>query len=79
MKSSDSGSGTPFSYAVPGADKELTVAKYDNFTVWVGDEKRYVSLLEWFPSVLCNKSCSIGFTLHTPRRRDCKINSVKVV
>lgn len=46
MKSSDSSGGTPFSYAVPGADKELIVTNYNNFTVWVGDDKRYVSLLE---------------------------------
>jgi len=40
MKSSDSTDGTPFSYAVPEADNELLIAKYNNFAVWVGDEKR---------------------------------------
>ena len=40
MKSSDSSDGTPLSYAVKEADNELVIAKYNNFSVWIGDEKR---------------------------------------
>jgi len=40
MKSNDSNDGTPFSYAIPAADNELLIAKYNNFTVWIGDEER---------------------------------------
>ena len=41
MQSSDQSGGTPFSYAVPGADNELVIiTSYNNFTVWIGNEKR---------------------------------------
>jgi len=40
MKSSDAKDGTPFSYAVPEADNELLITKYNNFAVWIGDEER---------------------------------------
>ena len=40
MQSSDASGGTPFSYAVPGADNELVITNYNNFTVWIGNEKR---------------------------------------
>ena len=43
MKSSDAGDGTPFSYAVQGAENELLIANYNNFSVWIGNEKRYSS------------------------------------
>ncbi len=46
MQSSDRDGGTPFSYAVPGADNELVITNYNNFTVWIGNEARYVSLLK---------------------------------
>lgn len=55
MMSSDSSGGTPFSYAVPEADSELVIANYNNFTVWIGNEKRYVPLLP--PSFLNYTSC----------------------
>jgi len=40
MKTSDSNDGTPFSYATPGSNNELLIAKYNNFAVWVGNEKK---------------------------------------
>lgn len=63
MRSSDSSGGTPFSYVVSGADKELIITKYNNFTVWVGDEKRYVLLLEGFPNFFASKRFFILFNL----------------
>jgi len=71
MKSSDSNDGTPFSYAVPGADNELLIAKYNNFAVWVGDEKRYVLLLT------CNNFC-FGFGLTYFQKFSSQLTSILV-
>ena len=61
MKSSDSNDGTPFSYAVPATDNELLIAKYNNFAVWVGDEKRQVLLLTAALLLgLCFQSFQVG-------------------
>lgn len=40
MKSNDSTDGTPLSYAVPAASNEILIAKYNDFDVWIGNEKR---------------------------------------
>ena len=40
MKTNDSNSGTPFSYAVPGEDNEILLIGYNNFNVYIEGTKR---------------------------------------
>ena len=40
MKSAYKGTGTPFSYAVPGIPNEILIYNYNKFMLFIGDESR---------------------------------------